>query len=173
MGSQSKLTPTAIRLLLAEGDYSPIPTYPNKHPACNDWQTKFKVGRPEIELWPKVYPDAKGTGILCAYVPTLDIDVMIDPAAQAIEDLVRERFDELGPILVRFGRPPKRAIPFRCDQPFVKLLVNLVAPDGSAHKLEFLGNGQHVMVAGLHGDSGRYYRWHGSAPGRVRREELP
>jgi hypothetical protein len=160
-------------LLLAEGDFSPIPTYPNKHPACNDWQTKFKVGRAEIELWPKVYPDAKGTGVLTAYVPAFDVDIMIDPAAQAIEDLVRERFDEQGPVLVRFGRPPKRAIPFRCDQPFAVMKVPLIAPDGSTHKLEFLGNGQHLMVAGLHGDSGRYYRWHGSAPGRVRREELP
>jgi hypothetical protein len=170
---ESKLTPTAIRLLLADGDYSPIPTYPNKHPACNEWEKKFKVGRAEIELWPKVYPDAKGTGILTAYVPTFDIDVLVPEAAVAVEDLVRERFDEHGPILVRFGRPPKRAIPFRCDQPFGHLEVNFIAPDGSAHKLEILGDKQQVIVAGLHGDTGKYYRWHGSAPGRVRREELP
>jgi Bifunctional DNA primase/polymerase, N-terminal len=168
-----KLTPTAIRLLLADGDFSPIPTYPNKHPACNEWEKKFKVGRAEIELWPKVYPDAKGTGILTAYVPTFDIDVLVPDAADAVENLVRERFDEQGPILVRFGRPPKRAIPFRCDQPFGHLEVNFIAPDGPAHKLEILGDRQQVIVAGLHGDTGKYYRWHGGAPGRVRREELP
>ena len=78
------------------------------------------------------------------------------------------------PILVRFGKAPKRAIIFRCDEPFPKIVVNLIAPDGSNHKLEFLSDGQQLVVAGVHPDTGAFYTWHGnSTPGKVLREDLP
>ena len=41
--------------------------------------------------------------------------------SRAIEELVRERYEERGYVPVRIGKPPKRAIPFRTDEPFTKI----------------------------------------------------
>ena len=72
-------------------------------------------------------------------MPTLDLDILNEEAARACEDHVREQYEEKGPILVRIGKPPKRAIPFRTIEPFAKFVVNLTAPNGSEEKIEFLG----------------------------------
>ena len=69
---------------------------------------------------------------------------------------------------------PKRAIPFRTDKPFAKIAVNLTAPNGSTgQKIEFLGNGQQVVVAGIHPDTGKPYQWFGGEPGEFKYEDLP
>jgi hypothetical protein len=75
--------------------------------------------------------------------------------------------------LVRIGKPPRRAIPFRTDEPFKKIVVNLIAPNGAEEKIEFLGDGQQVVVAGLHPDIGQPYRWHGGELSQIAREDLP
>ena len=87
----------------------------------------------------KTWPDAQNTGILTRTMPTLDLDILNEEAARALEDHVREHYEESGPILVRIGKPPKRAIPFRTIEPFDKFVVNVIAPNGSAEKIEFLG----------------------------------
>ena len=51
---------------------------------------------------------------------TLDIDILDPDAAQYVEDLVRDMFGEVGTVLVRFGSPPKRAIPLRTAKPFAR-----------------------------------------------------
>ena len=77
-------------------------------------------------MWAKTWPDAINTGVLTGAVPTFDADILNEDAAVAIEEMVRERFEEPGHVLVRIGRPPKRAFPFRTDEPFSKILINLV-----------------------------------------------
>jgi hypothetical protein len=125
-------------------------------------------------MWARTWPDAINTGVLTRAVPTLDADVLNEAAAVAIEEMVRERFEEAGHVLVRIGRPPKRAFPFRTDEPFAKILINLVPRHGgAAEKLEFLGLGQQVVVSGIHPDTHKSYRWHGGSPGPIAREDLP
>jgi hypothetical protein len=58
-------------------------------------------------------------------MPALDLDILNEEAARAVEDLARERFEEHGWFLVRIGKAPKRAIIFRTNTPFHKLTVNL------------------------------------------------
>jgi hypothetical protein len=107
-------------------------------------------------------------------MPTLDVDIKSPDAAAAVEALVRERFEDHGVILVRFGTPPKRAIPFRTDTPFKKITVNLIAPDGDQkQKIELLSDGQQVVGFGIHEDTGKPYEWFGGEPGVIRRGELP
>src|SRR5262249_21191230 len=89
------------------------------------------------------------------------------------EDLVRERFEERGTISVRIGLPPKRAILFRTLEPFAKIRSDLVAPNGSQEKIEFLGDGQQLACFGIHPDTKQPYRWHGGEPGQIRRDDLP
>ena len=64
----------------------------------------------EIRAWP-----GGNTGVLTERTTTLDIDILDPDAAQYVEELVRDMFGEAGTVLVRFGSPPKRAIP--CARP--------------------------------------------------------
>ena len=51
-----------------------------------------------LEDWDRDWPNASNTGILTKLTPTIDLDLLNEPAAVAAEKLVRERFD--GPWLL-------------------------------------------------------------------------
>ena len=128
----------------------------NKVPVQKEWQKTENVSDAMLDMWTKVWPRANNTGILTKFTPTLDADILNEPAAIAIEDLVRERFEERGYILPRIGKPPKRAIPFRTSDPFPKLTANLIAAKGSTgEKIEFMCDGQYIVAAGIHPDTGK------------------
>src|SRR5262249_52141132 len=131
------------------------------------------VSDEQLKMWAKTWPDAKNTGLLTRLLPTLDLDIRNEEAVRALEDRVRKRYEEGGYILVRIGLPPKRAIPFRTDEPFAKFVVNLIAPNGSEEKIEFLAHGAQVAAFGIHPETDKPYHWHGGAPGKIAREELP
>ena len=110
-------------------------------------------------------------------MPTLDIDLLDEGAASAVEYLAREHFSDRGTFLVRIGRAPKRAIPFRTSTPFAKIQVELRAPNSiitdKPERLEILGDGQQVVVAGIHPETGKPYAWFGGEPWQVSAAELP
>jgi RecA-family ATPase len=171
-----------LRLQLVRGGYVPIPLYGktppvygknNSHKGMSNWQSTANVTQPMIEMWGRTWPDAGNTGVLTQGVPTLDLDLLNEEAVCALEEHVRGCHEEHGYVLSRIGKPPKRAIPFRTDEPFDKIVANVIAPNGTAEKIEFLGNGQQFVVSGIHPDTQQPYRWHGGEPGRVAREELP
>jgi hypothetical protein len=164
---------TALRLQLLANGYAPIPV-DGKRPPLKDWQKKINPNAEEIELWEKTYPYAENTGILTAITPTLDIDIKNPEAAEAIEGMVSERFEECGYVLVRVGQAPKRAIPFRTDTAFKKIAVNITAPNGDTEqKIELLAAGQQVVVDGIHPDTGQRYSWHSGDPSSIKHEDLP
>jgi Bifunctional DNA primase/polymerase, N-terminal len=160
------------RQQLRVNGYLPIPLF-GKAPPLKAWQDYTVISRDMIALWDKVWPDSVNTGCLCRNMPALDIDILSEEAARAVEDLARSKFEEYGWFLVRIGNAPKRAIIFRTDTPFAKIVINLTAPNGSAEKLEFLGAGQQLVVDGIHPDTGKIYKWFGGEPWRIRRDELP
>ena len=124
-------------------------------------------------MWARTWPDAINTGILTRITPTLDADILDEDAARAIEDLVREHYEERGYVLMRIGRPPKRAFLFRTEEPFKKIAINFVARNGGeAEKLEFLGDGQQVVVAGIHPDTHKPYHLVRRRAGRDRRARI-
>src|SRR5262249_6468268 len=155
--------------------YCPIPLYGKEPPVYNakkknnshrglaDWEQLTEVTSEQIDMWSKVWPDSINTGCLTFNMPVIDIDILNQHAARALEDHVPERFEERGYILVRIGRPPKRAIPFRTAMgPFKTFKVSLTPPNGSeGEKIELLANGAQVVVAGIHPDTGKPYRWFG------------
>jgi hypothetical protein len=107
-------------------------------------------------------------------MPTFDIDIRDPEAAAAVEELVRQRFDERGTVLVRIGNAPKRAIPFRTNTPFKKIQISFDVPKGHPEeKLELLGDGQQVVAFGIHPDTGKPYQWFGGEPGEIPLHELP
>jgi RecA-family ATPase len=161
-----------LRERLARAGYTPTPIT-GKVPVLDGWQKKTEVTAGDLHIWSQLFPRASNTGILCHNTPVFDIDIRHPEAAAAIEEMVRERYEERGRILVRFGNSPKRAIPFRTDEPFKKILVDLISPNGSEARIEFLGDGQQCASFGVHPDTHKPYTWTGGEPGAVPREELP
>jgi len=167
------MDPTALRHQLKAAGFVPLPLR-GKAPFQGDWQKRVEPSAADIDGWALHFPDALNTGALCRLMPTLDIDITNNAAAEAIENLVRERFAERGEVLTRIGRPPKRAILFRTAAPFKKIVGGAVAPDGGAEqKIEFLADGQQVVVAGIHPETNQPYVWHGGAPGSIKYDQLP
>jgi len=172
----------ALRRALVAADFTPLPLYGKAPPVfgkngakkgLGGWQHLEAVTAEQIDGWTRDWPNATNTGILTAFAPALDLDILSEEAAIAAEDLVRARCEEHGTVLVRIGKPPKRAILFRTAAPFAKILASVTAPNGAAEKIEFLGDGQQLVVAGIHPDTKQPYRWHGGEPGRIRRDDLP
>jgi hypothetical protein len=163
----------ALRRKLRELGYSPIPCN-GKIPSLPGWPEKLAVSDEEINRWGTAYPTATNTGLLTKRTPTIDIDIRIPDAAEAVERLVSDRYADHGTILTRFGQSPKRAIPFRTDTSFFKLACKLIAPDGSdKDKIEFLANGQQFIIDGIHPDTRKPYSWHGGSPLDTKHEALP
>jgi hypothetical protein len=168
---------TALRLRMRANGFSPIPVM-GKVPAMEKWQEKFSCTNDEIRLWPKLWHFAHNTGTLAKFTPGLDIDIKVPEAADAIEALAREFFEEHGDICVRFGEPPKRLVPLRTDEPFKKLRREFIPPNGltpgeKPPAIEVLGDGQHYVVDGQHPVTHKPYRWHGSELADIKRDELP
>jgi len=173
-----------LRHQLRAAGYCPIPLYGKEPPRYGKnnpkkglagWQTFHDVTPEMVDMYSKTWPDAMNTGCLTFNMPVVDIDILNEEAARALEDHVREHFEERGYLLTRIGRPPKRAIPFRTAMgPFKTFKISLTAPDGSeGQKIELLADGAQVVVDGIHPDTGQPYRWFGGELGKIPREELP
>src|SRR5215831_356020 len=164
---------TALRLKLKANGFSPIPVN-GKIPLVSGWQTMLDVPDDEISRWPAKHSSSLNTGIITKRAPTIDVDILHEEAAAAVEALVRERFGSgAGRLLRRTGLAPKRAFVFRTEEPFTKLFARFKAPDGTSHKFEILCDGQQVVVAGIHPDARKPYAWNGGEPWSVARSELP
>jgi hypothetical protein len=173
-----------LRHQLRAAGYCPIPLYGKEPPqygknnarkGMKGWQTFQDITPEMVDMYSKTWPDAVNTGCLTFNMPVVDIDILNEEAARALEDHVREHFEERGYLLTRIGRPPKRAIPFRTAMgPFKTFKISLTAPDGSeGQKIELLADGAQVVVDGIHPDTGQPYRWFGGELGKIPREELP
>jgi RecA-family ATPase len=163
---------TALRLHLRNAGFHPLPVE-GKAPRLPGWQQKFDTNKDEIRLWSKTYHLAQNTGVLAKFTPGIDIDITTEDAAEAVEALAREFFEEHGDIYVRFGKPPKRLIPLRTDEPFTKLSRVFISPNGTEQKIEILCDGQQYVVDGVHPETRQPYLWHGDGLRAIKREDLP
>lgn len=169
-------SPTDVRLALLERRYLPLPVR-GKIPEEKEWQLKRQqTNNREITLWGRVFPYAQNTGILTRNTPALDLDLLNAEAADAAEQLVAELFDGQY-LLVRIGRAPKRALAFQIvGEPFKKILVDLISPDGTdakKEKIEFLCDGQQLVVHGQHPETQQPYSWRGTALWDIPHGDLP
>ena len=168
-------TPAEARRQLLRGGFTPLPLS-GKAPVIDAWQKHHDTTEHEIEFWSRTHPAAQNTGILTRLTPTLDIDIRDPYAAAAVERIARDRFEDKGRILVRFGNAPKRCIPFQTIEPFPKILRlfgDADTPVKDCEKLEFLCDGQQVVVDGVHPDTGKPYSWFGGALGQIKHDDLP
>jgi hypothetical protein len=161
---------TALRRKLVQLGYTTLPLF-GKVPAMAKWQDVANVSHEMIAMWAKSWVDATNTGVLTRDTPTLDLDILNEQAARACEEFIRDRYEDAGYVLTRIGQPPKRAIPFRTEEPFSKITVNFVGERGE--KIEMLASGQQVVVHGDHPETRQPYRWHGGEPWSIAHEDLP
>jgi hypothetical protein len=163
---------TSTRRRLLEADFVPVPV-DGKRPAIAEWQNLNPPSAEEIKQWIKACPSATNTGVLCTQTPAIDIDVLDRGVADEFHKLaVRLAGDS--PLLVRFGRAPKRAILFRTDRPFKKLATPVfISPDGQTHHVEVLCDGQQLVVAGKHPETQKKYDWPQGEPGYIKHSKLP
>jgi hypothetical protein len=170
---QQPTTPTEIRLRLRRRGYLPIPVA-GKRPTMPKWQEQTDTNFETIMLWEKLFPYETNTGCLTQWTPLLDIDILREDCARALEDFLREQWEERGVILVRFGKPPKRGIIFRTDEPFKKILVDFKVDTGAdTQRLEFLGAGQQFVAHGIHPETRKPYSWFGGNLWDIERADLP
>ena len=120
----------AVRWKLACAGYVPVPNY-GKKPWLEGWEKLDRVTHDQMAMWGLSHPNAANTGIQTRTVPAFDIDIMNEAAARAVEDMVREQFEEAGRLLMRIGKPPKRAFLFRPDTPFKKMAIKFKARENS------------------------------------------
>ena len=93
---------TQRRIALLRAGFAPIAVN-GKAPVLDEWQKLTEVSADEIMSWSALYNNAPNTGLLTRLMPTVDIDIKIQEAAEAVEKMARERFGERGGILVRVG----------------------------------------------------------------------
>lgn len=100
----------------------------------------------ELDIWQR-WPGC-GIGIPCGFIHGVDIDVLDEAAASAIERLARA---ELGDTpCLRIGLAPKRLLVYRSAASF---------PSIKKHPIEVLGHGAQFVGYGIHGDTGNPYFW--------------
>jgi bifunctional DNA primase/polymerase-like protein len=167
-------SPTEIRLRLRAAGFSPVPLNGKSPDEVVGWQRLGDATEHEIRRWASTRSAHLNTGVLTRLAPGFDVDILDEDCAVAVERMLRERFEDDNRFIVRFGRVPKRLVLFRTDEPFDKILVKLIAPDGATgQRIELLCDGQQAVVHGVHPDTGKPYDWFGGEPGEVKRGDLP
>jgi AAA domain/Bifunctional DNA primase/polymerase, N-terminal len=170
------MTPFDVRVTLRANDYSPVAVH-GKRPAFGNWQQMTDASPEHFRGWDYQFPKAQNTGSLTRRNPTFDIDVRHPEAADECAAAVNDWVGDSGPVLTRFGQAPKRAVMFQTENPFGKISRDFRhpndQPDDPPHRLEFLCDGQQVVVHGIHEKTGKEYSWHGGSPLTVPRKELP
>jgi hypothetical protein len=146
------------RVRYVKAGYEPLPCI-GKRPAPAGWQA-LSIDVDVPAAWSASFPAATNTGIRTRRTPAIDIDVRDAAVADQLESALRASFPSA---LVRFGMPPKRLIPFRCETPFKKIAVSFKSPDNVTHKVEVLGDGQQFIADGIHPDTGEPYTWRDGA----------
>lgn len=99
-------------------------------------------------------------GLRTQNYPALDLDVDDPVIVLAIADLV-VRYLGAAPTRTR-DNAVRRLLLYKTTESFQKRVLRFTLPDGTAHKVEVLGDGQQCVVYGTH-DSGAELMWN-SAP---------
>ena len=151
----------AFRQSAAANGFQPLAIVDGtKRPVERQWQNVTWVARAKR--------GASGTGIKCAGLRFIDVDIDDADAAPTVRSIMAE--------LAMNG-------PTRGRSNSARFAVLLAAPSGMSPgkrviklgtlgNIEVMGKGQQVLVHGLH-VSGVPYEWQGGCPATVRRDELP
>lgn len=128
-------------------------TSAGKKPVLRDWQSRA-VTAADIDSWAR---EGGNVGLRTRLYPAIDIDVDDPAIADACERVATE---VLGATARRTrSNSARRALLYRLKgDPMPKTALRIQIPDGTLAKVEVLGDGQQLAVAGIH-PSGAPNEW--------------
>lgn len=140
---------------LLENGFNPIPVHNvSKHPAIKDWR-RFCWDQPDdgdIAAWAR---DHAGSSIGCACghsVAAVDIDCGDEARTRQV---IAQARSHLGPTpLIRYGRPDRVALIYRCAEPVLS---------AGFGEVDVLGLGAQFVAYGLHPRTRKPYVWEDEA----------
>lgn len=141
----------------------PIPLG-GKGPKLADWVNAFPRTVDELRAMQATHPH-DGIGIIATWTPAIDIDVLDERLALAMEQFIRDNLDDAP---IRIGMAPKRLMMFRTESPFAKVTsaswvdpFDAVTEDGKPkiQRIEVLGQGQQYVAYHIHPKTGKPYTW--------------
>jgi len=117
--------------------------------------TKESTDRSQLE---RDLERGSSLGMRTCDTPFLDVDVMDPGIAQAIEQAIVQA---LGQSPKRIGRAPKFAMPFRLGGSHLSKMIIHLRRGGEqlTDKVELLGDGNQVVIAGTHPGTREPYSW--------------
>jgi len=137
--------------------YLPIPIRPNeKRPAVSDWTNLSPARAISIALQHR----EAGIGVRTGSLAPLDVDVRNSNVATDLHQYIRRMLIQTAPELVRYGNPPKFLVLCQAEKAGPKRTSPLYRDrDGNEHRIECMGEGQQVVLAGIHPDTNEPYFW--------------
>jgi len=128
-----------------------------QHWAGFAWRT-HNTTLDDVQQWEA---DGANIGLRAGGFPGLDIDSLDEAIATKVEELALR---VLGYAPVRVGKPPKRLLMYRTDEPFTRMRILLEDGTETRHLIELLGEGQQYLVLGTHPGTMRPYEWSVPSP---------
>lgn len=156
---------------LIDQGYAIVPIQVGKKaPGFEGWQ-KSKATTAQLREWLASGFAHAGVGILTKFTCAVDIDCMDEATAVRFEQWCLEN---IGPAPVRIGKPPKRLLLYRTNEPFRKQRTTVYEDEwGDKQMIEVLGDGQQFVAFHIHPDTRKPYEWvDGRSPLNVRASEL-
>ena len=98
----------------------------------------------DVERWDRSHANI---GLKASKYPAVDIDVVNEGLARVIGDMAVKA---LGKAPMRIGRYPKRLFMYRTDEKIGRMQVRFRDGRGVEQLVEFLGDGQQYVIAGIH-----------------------
>jgi hypothetical protein len=143
------------RLAMLKNGYAPLPcSRETKRPVVENWPD-IEVTPAHLDGWDMQFPSAQNHGVR---LPAIDIDISDPEVCADLENEIKDWFDDRGRILIRFGRSPRRLIPFRVDGDLKKTSLTFKDAAGNSQALELLGTRSQFVAYGKHPD-GHAYEW--------------
>jgi len=144
-------------LTLVESGYRIVPVLPGqKRVVLEDWE-QIEATASDVRAWAADGYAHGNIGVLTAHTPAIDIDVLDEEMARALEAFVLR---EIGDAPIRIGKAPKRLMLFRTNEPFKKITSTRYVDDaGNKVRVEVLGDGQQFVAYGIHPDTKKPYQW--------------
>lgn len=151
--------------ILADLGYYPVPIHAGrKEPIISGWRT---LTREQAVALAEVHPHAS-VGVRCDNIRAVDVDFTDPELSGLIEAYLLERVVQDGEALIRVGQAPKFALlcgaTGRHRKRTSAAWVDPNDPTGKPQKVETLGEGQQVVLSGIHPITGRPYTWKNGGP---------
>jgi RecA-family ATPase len=150
------------------------PKTASKAPLGKDWPSRARKTPPEVVQFDRAAPHCANTGVLCDALRGLDIDVDDPERAKQVFELAREMLGDT--ITRRRDATGRRCMLYRAAEGEPGKLTLQGTTGGNPDrpdKIEILGKGQQVVIAGIHYPSHSPLYWFPVGPEAIARDDLP